>query len=111
MPTLLRTAKLLTFQETGWLMKLLSLSNMLGSFSLGSLSDKLVRKTIITFSAFPTALAAFIVFYWLESVITLAARIFVFNTLKASVPALVVALAQETTPADSAETANGIIMS
>ena len=44
-PTLLRTAKALTLQETGWLMGLLSLANMLGSFSLGSLSDKFGRKT------------------------------------------------------------------
>jgi MFS family permease len=110
-PTLLRTAKALTLQETGWLMGLLSLANMLGSFSLGSLSDKLGRKTIIACSAFPAALAAFIVFYWLESVAALAAGIFVFGTLKASVPALVVALAQEAAPAGSAGAASGIIMS
>ena len=66
-PTLLRTAKVLSLQETGWLMGLLSLANMLGSFSLGSLSDKLGRKRVIALSAFPAAAAAFIVFYWLES--------------------------------------------
>ena len=110
-PTLLRTAKALTLQETGWLMGLLSLANMLGSFSLGSLSDKLGRKTVITYSAFPAALAAFIVFYWLESVVALAAGIFIFGSLKASVPALVVALAQEAAPAGSAGAASGIIMS
>ena len=69
-PTLLRTAKALTLQETGWLMGLLSLANMLGSFSLGSLSDKLGRKTVIALSAFPAAAAAFIVFYWLESAVS-----------------------------------------
>ena len=37
--------------------------------------------------------------------------IFVFGTLKASVPALVVALAQEAAPAGSAGAASGIIMS
>jgi MFS family permease len=110
-PTLLRTAKALTLQETGWLIGLLSLANMLGSFSLGSLSDKLGRKTVIAYSAFPAALAAFIVFYWLESVVALAAGIFVFGTLKASVPALVVALAQEAAPAGSAGAASGIVMS
>lgn len=110
-PTLLRTAKALTLQETGWLMGLLSLANMLGSFSLGSLSDKLGRKTVIVYSGFAAALAAFIVFYWLESVAALAAGIFVFGTLKASVPALVVALAQEAAPAGSAGAASGIIMS
>ena len=110
-PTLLRTAKALTLQETGWLMGLLSLANMFGSFFLGSLSDKLGRKQVIALSAFPAALAAFIVFYWLESLPALAAGIFVFGTLKASVPALVVALAQESAPPGSAGTASGIIMS
>ena len=110
-PTLLRTAKLLTVQETGWLMGLLSLANMLGSFLLGSLSDRLGRKQVIALSAFPAALAAFIVYYWLESLAALAVGIFFFGTLKASVPALVVALAQESAPAGSAGTASGIIMS
>lgn len=110
-PTLLRTAKAVTLQETGWLMGLLSLANMLGSFSLGSLSDRFGRKRVIAFSAFPAAAAAFIVFYWLESPAGLAVGIFLFGTLKASVPALVVALAQEAAPAGSAGTASGIIMS
>jgi MFS family permease len=110
-PTLLRTAKALTLQETGWLMGVLSVANMFGSFLLGSLSDRLGRKQVIALSAFPAALAAFIVFYWLESMPALASGIFVFGTLKASVPALVVALAQESAPPGSAGTASGIIMS
>jgi MFS family permease len=110
-PTLLRTAKALTLQETGWLMGLMSLANMLGSFSLGSLSDRLGRKKVIVLTAFPAAVAAFIVFYWLESVTALAVGIFVFGTLKASVPALVVALAQEAAPPGNAGTAGGVIMS
>ena len=111
MPTLLRTAKALTVQETGWLMGLLSLANMFGSFLLGSLSDRAGRKQVIAFSAFPAALTAFVVYYWLESPAALAVGIFVFGTLKASVPALVVALAQESAPVGSAGTASGIIMS
>jgi sugar phosphate permease len=110
-PTALRTAKTLSLQETGWIMSLLSIANMLGSFCLGSLSDKLGRRFVITASAFPAALAAFMVFYWLDSAIAIGAGIFVFGVLKASVPALIVALAQETAPAGSAGTAAGIIMS
>jgi MFS family permease len=110
-PTLLRTAKALTLQETGWVMSLLSMANMLGSFCLGSLSDNFGRRRVITFSAFPAAFAAFVVFYWFESALSIALGIFVFGLLKASVPALVVALAQETSPAGSAGTASGIIMS
>jgi MFS family permease len=110
-PTALRTAKALTLQQTGWVMGVLSIANMVGSFFLGSLSDKLGRRIVIALSAFPAALAAFVVFYWLKSPAGLALGIFVFGFLKASVPALVVALAQETAPAGSAGTAAGIIMS
>jgi MFS family permease len=110
-PTLLRTAKALSLPETGWIMGVLSLANMLGSFSLGSLSDKIGRRRVITLSAFPAAIAAFVVFYWLASPIGLALGIFIFGTLKASVPALVVALAQEITPGRNAGAAAGVIMS
>ena len=110
-PTLLRTAKALTVQETGWVMGVLSLANMLGSIILGSLSDKFGRKRVIFLSSVPAAAAAFIVFYWLSAPFAIAFGIFVFGTLKASVPALVVALAQESAPAGSAGSASGIIMS
>ena len=110
-PTALRAAKALSLQETGWVMSMLSIANMLGSFALGSLSDQIGRKRVIVLSAFPAAAAAFVVFYWLESPLGLALGIFVFGALKASVPALVVALAQEAAPAGSAGTAAGMIMS
>ena len=110
-PTLLRTAKSLSLEQTGWIMGILSLANMLGSFSLGFLSDKFGRKKVIAFSAFPAAAAAFVVFYWLDSPVWIAMGIFVFGTLKASVPALVVALAQEAAPPGNAGSAAGIIMS
>jgi MFS family permease len=110
-PTALRGAKALTLQETGWVMGALSLANMLGAFCLGSLSDRFGRKPVIALSAVPAAAAAFVVFTWLRSPIGLALGIFVFGILKASVPALVVALAQEAAPPRSAGTAAGIIMS
>jgi len=66
---------------------------------------------VIVLSAIPAAAAAFAVFYWLESAVALAVGIFVFGVLKASVPALVIALAQDAAPAGSAGTASGIIMS
>jgi MFS family permease len=110
-PTLLRTAKALTLQETGWVMSVLSIANMIGSISLGSLSDKLGRKQVILLSAFPAAAAAFVVFNWLTSLAGIGLGMFLFGTLKASVPALVIALAQEAAPAGSAGTASGIIMS
>jgi MFS family permease len=110
-PTVLRAAKALSLQETGWVMSVLSIANMLGSFTLGNASDKWSRKRVIVASALPAAAAAFVVFHWLDSAIAIAVGIFVFGVLKASVPALVVALAQESAPPQSAGTAAGIIMS
>jgi OFA family oxalate/formate antiporter-like MFS transporter len=110
-PTLLRTAKRLTLQESGWIMGLLSIANMFGSFCLGNLSDKFGRKRVVALSAFPAAAAAFVLFYWLETPLTIAVGIVIFGIIKASVPALVVALAQETAPPGNAGTASGIIMS
>ncbi|HEX2229388.1 MAG TPA: MFS transporter [Candidatus Binatia bacterium] len=109
-PTLLRSAKNLPLQETGLIMGILSIANMLGSFTLGFLSDKFGRKKVIALSAFPAAIAAFVVFYWLNSPVWIALGIFVFGLLKASVPALVVALAQEAAPPGNAGSAAGIIM-
>jgi MFS family permease len=109
-PTLLRTAKHLSLQETGWIMGILSVANMLGSFTLGNLSDMFGRKRVIALSAFPAAAAAFVLFYWLQTPLSLAIGIAVFGVIKASVPALVVALAQEAAPPGNAGTASGIIM-
>jgi MFS family permease len=92
-------------------MGMLSIANMLGAISLGSLSDKLGRKPVIVLSAIPAAVAAFVTFYWLDAPVAIALGVLVFGILKATVPALVVALAQETAPAASAGTASGIIMS
>jgi MFS family permease len=102
---------MLTLQETGWVMGVLSMANMFGSFCLGGLSDRFGRRQVIVSSAFPAAMAAFVVFYWLESALWISLGIFVFGMFKASVPALVVALAQEAAPPGNAGTASGIIMS
>jgi MFS family permease len=110
-PTLLRTAKQLNLTEVGWIMSVLSVANMFGSFCLGTLSDQFGRKRVIALSAFPAAAAAFLLFFWLETALALAIGIAIFGAIKASVPALVVALAQETAPPGNAGAAAGIIMS
>ena len=110
-PTLLRTAKALSLKDAGWIMGVLSVANMFGSFCLGNLSDKFGRKRVVALSAFPAALAAFVLFYWLETPLALTLGIAVFGLIKASVPALVVALAQESAPLGNAGSAAGIIMS
>ena len=110
-PTLLRTAKALSLKDTGWIMGVLSVANMCGSFCLGNLSDKFGRKRVVALSAFPAALAAFVLFYSLQSPLALTLGIAIFGLIKASVPALVVALAQESAPPGNAGSAAGIIMS
>ncbi|HWO43237.1 MAG TPA: MFS transporter [Candidatus Eisenbacteria bacterium] len=110
-PTLLRTAKALTIEQTGWVMGLLSFANIVGSLALGALSDRFGRRKVIFASAFPAAAFAFVVFYWLDSLAPIAAGLFLFGTFKASVPALVVALAQESAPEGNPGAASGIIMS
>ncbi|MGZ9271599.1 MAG: MFS transporter, partial [Candidatus Binatia bacterium] len=89
---------------------ILSVANMVGSFTLGNLSDRFGRKRVIALSAFPAAAAAFVLFFWLQSPLSLAVGIAVFGVIKASVPALVVALAQEAAPPGNAGTASGIVM-
>ena len=71
---------------------------------------KTLSALIFSLSAFPAAAAAFVLFYWLQSPLSLAIGIAVFGVIKASVPALVVALAQEAAPPGNAGTASGIIM-
>jgi MFS family permease len=110
-PTLLRTAKALSLKDAGWIMSVLSVANMFGSFCLGNLSDKFGRKRVVALSAFPAALAAFVLFYSLQTPLALALGIAVFGLIKASVPALVVALAQEAAPPGNAGSAAGIVMS
>jgi len=109
--TVLRMAKGLTLSETGFVMGLWGLTPMIGALVLGPLSDKFGRKYIILRSAFPAALAAFVSFYWLKSPLALAVGLVIFGILKASVPTLIVPLAQESASPDAAGAAAGVIMS
>jgi sugar phosphate permease len=109
--TVLRMSKGLTLGETGFVMSLWGLTPMIGALVLGPLSDKFGRKYIILRSAFPAALAAFVSFYWLNSPLALAVGLVIFGILKASVPTLIVPLAQESASPDAAGAAAGVIMS
>ena len=110
-PTLLRTVKGLTLLETGFVMAVWGATPMIGALLLGAMSDRTGRRTLILTTAFPGALAAFVVYYFLTSPSTLAAGLMIFGILKASAPTLVVALAQDSATPESVGTASGMVMS
>jgi MFS family permease len=109
--TVLRSAKELTLQETGFVMAIWGLTPMVGALLLGALSDRYGRKPVILASAYTGAAAAFVVYSWLSTPAALAVGLAVFGTLKATAPTLIVALAQDSAPADSAGAASGVVMS
>lgn len=109
--TVLRTAKALSLGETGFVMGLWGLTPMMGALALGPLSDSWGRRRVILLSAFPAAVAAFVTYHWLASPLALAIGLVVFGVLKASVPTLIVPLAQESAPPGAAGAAAGVIMS
>jgi MFS family permease len=107
----LRTAKGLTIGETGFVMGLWGLTPMIGALVLGPLSDRFGRKAVILSTALPAAIAAFISYQWLATPQALAAGLVIFGILKASVPTLIVPLAQESAAPEAAGAAAGVIMS
>lgn len=109
--TVLRTAKQLTLAETGLVMGLWGLTPMIGALLLGSLSDRFGRKAVILCSALSGSAAAFVVYSLLTSPLPLALGLFLFGTLKSTVPTLIVALAQESSSPEIAGAASGVIMS
>ena len=109
--TVLRTVKELSLKETGFVMGIWGLTPMIGALLLGALSDRFGRKAVILSSAYAAAVVSFVVYYWLSSPGALALGLAVFGTLKATVPTLIVALAQESASADSAGAASGVVMS
>jgi MFS family permease len=110
-PTFLRTVKELTLQETGFVMAVWGATPMIGALLLGALSDRIGRKAVILCTAYPGALAAFVVYYLLVSPGALAAGLLIYGIFKATVPTLVVALAQDSVSPESVGTATGMVMS
>lgn len=110
-PTVLRTAKELSLGETGLVMGVWALTPMIGALLLGNLSDKVGRKVVILWSAFPGAILAFVVYYWLASFGSLAIGLGLYGFVKATAPTLIVPLAQEAAAAENAGTASGVVMS
>jgi MFS family permease len=109
--SVLRGAKGLTVAETGFVIGLWGLTPMISALVLGPLSDRFGRRTVILATAFPAAVAAFISYEWLTTPQALAAGLVIFGILKATVPTLIVPLAQESAAPEAAGAAAGVIMS
>lgn len=110
-PTVLRSAKDLTLSETGWVMGLWGITPMIGSLTLGILSDRFGRRSVILWTAFPAALMGLLVYQILNGAVPLALGLMAFGALKSSAPALVVALAQDSVAEQSVGAASGVVMS
>jgi MFS family permease len=110
-PTVLRAAKSLSLTEAGFVMAAWETARVFGALLLGVASDKLGRKAMILWTAYPGALAAFVVFYFLNSPVSLACGVTIFGLLISSFPALVVALAQDSVEPGALGRASGLIMS
>jgi len=110
-PTVLRSVKALTLGQAGVVMGLWGAAPILGSLVFGVLSDRLGRKRIILWTAYPNALVVVIIYHFLNSSATLAMGFTLFGFLNATFPALVVALAQDSARPEAIGTASGIVMS
>ncbi|MBI4526430.1 MAG: MFS transporter [Deltaproteobacteria bacterium] len=110
-PTVLRTTKELAVSETGLVMAVWGITPMIGAILFGPLSDRFSRKSVILWTAFPGALAAFVVYHTLTSPEALAVGLIIFGTLKATVPTLIIALAQDSVAAETVGAASGVVMS
>jgi len=110
-PTVLRSVKDLTLYETGVVMATWGATPILAAIGLGILSDRLGRKSVIIGTAYPGAVIAIIVYAWLNTPVSLALGLLLLGVCKATIPALVVALAQDSADQDQVGTASGLIMS
>ncbi len=110
-PTFLRTDVNLTLDQAGLVMAAWGATPILGAMVLGMLSDRLGRKRIILMGALPGVFVVLAVYGWLAHPLTLAAGICLLGLCKSPVPALVVALAQDSAAKGRVGAASGLIMS
>lgn len=110
-PTFLRESVALTLDEAGLVMAAWGATPIIGAMLLGILSDRLGRKRIILTGACCGVVVVLVVYGWLTHPLALAAGICLLGLCKSPVPALVVALAQDSAAKDRLGEASGLIMS
>jgi len=110
-PTVLRSVKDLTLHETGLVMATWGATPVVAAIVLGILSDRLGRKYVIMGTAYPGAVIAVIVYTWLTAPGSLAMGLLLLGVCKATIPSLVVAMAQDSAGEGQIGAASGLIMS
>lgn len=110
-PTVLRSVKDLTLHETGLVMATWGATPIVAAIGLGMLSDRLGRKSVIVAAAFPGAVIATLVYAWFTTPTSLAVGLLLLGICKATIPSLVVAMAQDAAGEGHIGAASGLIMS
>lgn len=109
-PTVLRADKALTLGEAAIVMAAWGAMPMVGSVLVGLLSDRLGRKVVMLWIAFPGALAVIGIYTLLHSVAALAVGFALLGLLRSPIPSQVVALGQDSAEGHATATASGLVM-
>ncbi len=110
-PTVLRADKALTLGEAAIVMAAWGAMPIAGSVLVGLLTDRLGRKLIMLWIAFPGALAVIGVYTLLHSVAALAVGFALLGLIRSPIPSQPVALGQDSAEGHATATASGFVMS
>lgn len=110
-PTVLRSVKDLTLHETGIVMATWGATPIFAAVGLGMLSDRFGRKSVILATAYPGAAVATLIYAGLTTPASLAVGLLFLGICKATVPSLVVAMAQDASAPGQLGAATGLVMS
>lgn len=109
-PTVLRADKALTLGEAAIVMAAWGAMPMVGSVVVGLLSDRLGRKVVMLWIAFPGALAVIGIYTLLHSLAALTVGFALLGLLRSPIPSQVVALGQDSAEGHATATASGLVV-